>query len=118
MLVFSLFTFRLVNTLAFKSSPDIESAVTGAIRRQLHTAPQPKFPSNPLTMKLEDPPKSSAKETGRNWLTGVISKMMFVSGETAEPSIDTTGIMEEIVQQQVKEMVGPCVPIPDSDSCP
>ena len=30
---------------------------------------------------------------------------MFVSGETAEPSIETTTIIEEIVRQQVIEMV-------------
>jgi len=33
--------------------------------------------------------------------------MMYVSGETAEPSTDTTGMIEEIVRQQVIEMVGP-----------
>lgn len=31
--------------------------------------------------------------------------MMFVSGETAEPSADTTSMIEEIVRQQVIEMV-------------
>ena len=31
---------------------------------------------------------------------------MFVSGETAEPSADTTSMIEEIVRQQVIEMVG------------
>ena len=30
---------------------------------------------------------------------------MFVSGETAEPSVDTIAIIEGIVQQQVKELV-------------
>ena len=32
--------------------------------------------------------------------------MMYVSGETAEASAETTGIIEEIVRQQVIEMVG------------
>lgn len=32
--------------------------------------------------------------------------MMFVSGETAEPSAEATGMVEEIVKQQVIEMVG------------
>jgi hypothetical protein len=36
-----------------------------------------------------------------NW----IKKMMYVSGETAEPSHETTGMVEEIVRQQVIEMV-------------
>ena len=32
-------------------------------------------------------------------------QMMFVSGETGEPSAETTGIIEEIVRQQVVEIV-------------
>ena len=32
-------------------------------------------------------------------------QMMFVSGETAEPSTETTGMIEELVKQQVIEMV-------------
>ncbi len=35
----------------------------------------------------------------------VIAQMMFVSGETAEPSSETTTIIEEIVHTQVVEMV-------------
>lgn len=35
----------------------------------------------------------------------VVEQMMFVSGETAEPSADTTTLIEQIVQQQVQEMV-------------
>jgi hypothetical protein len=31
--------------------------------------------------------------------------MMYVSGETAEPSPETTGIIEEIVRNQVVELV-------------
>jgi transcription initiation protein SPT3 len=33
-------------------------------------------------------------------------QMMYVSGETAEASPETTGMIEEIVRQQVIEMVG------------
>lgn len=33
------------------------------------------------------------------------SQMMYVSGETAEASSETTGMIEEIVRQQVIEMV-------------
>lgn len=36
-----------------------------------------------------------------------IVQMMFVSGETAEPSQETTTIIEEIVHTQVVEMVIP-----------
>lgn len=35
-------------------------------------------------------------------------QMMFVSGETAEPSVETTTLIEEITRQQVLEMV--CAP--------
>ena len=31
--------------------------------------------------------------------------MMYVSGETGEPSVETTGIIEDIVRQQVIEIV-------------
>lgn len=49
------------------------------------------------------------EETLNEWrsgaLTDIIHQMMFVSGETAEPSIETTGMIEEIVHEQVVEMV-------------
>ena len=38
--------------------------------------------------------------------TNDIVKMMFVSGETAEPSPETTTLIEEITRQQVIEIVG------------
>lgn len=38
-------------------------------------------------------------------LTALLVKMMYVSGETAEPFSETTGMVEEIVRQQVIEMV-------------
>lgn len=41
----------------------------------------------------------------KHTLTELFGQMMFVSGETAEPSADTTGMIEEIVRQQVIEMV-------------
>lgn len=34
-----------------------------------------------------------------------VAKMMFVSGETAEPSPETTTLIEEITRQQVIEIV-------------
>lgn len=40
-------------------------------------------------------------------LTEVITQMMFVSGETAEASPETTTMIEEIVHTQVVEMVYP-----------
>lgn len=41
----------------------------------------------------------------RELITNLIHKMMFVSGETAEPSIDTTTLIEDITRQQVIEIV-------------
>ena len=43
-------------------------------------------------------------------LTCVFEQMMFVSGETAEASPETTGMIEEIVRAQVIEMVSPYLP--------
>jgi len=45
-------------------------------------------------------------------LTREIKKMMYVSGETGEPSIETTSIIEEIVRQQVVEIVGSANSVP------
>jgi len=41
----------------------------------------------------------------KSYFTDLIEKMMYVSGETGEPSAETTGIIEEIVRLQVVEMV-------------
>ena len=41
----------------------------------------------------------------KTFLTNMIRKMMFVSGETAEPSIETTTLIEELTRQQVLEIV-------------
>jgi Transcription initiation factor IID, 18kD subunit len=38
-------------------------------------------------------------------LTDSIKQMMYVSGETGEPSVETTGIIEDIVRAQVVEIV-------------
>lgn len=38
-------------------------------------------------------------------LTNMVRQMMFVSGETAEPSIETTTLIEDITRQQVIEIV-------------
>lgn len=54
----------------------------------------------------EDPDEDS--ETLEEWkgrVANFFRQMMFVSGETAEPSVETTTLIEEIVRQQVIEMV-------------
>lgn len=38
--------------------------------------------------------------------------MMYVSGETAEPPVETTSIIEDIVRQQVIELVRLSLPLP------
>ncbi|KAJ9231565.1 hypothetical protein DTO169E5_7887 [Paecilomyces variotii] len=57
---------------------------------------------------LESPENAEDAETMRDFearLTDAIKQMMFVSGETAEPSIETTTLIEDIVRQQVIEML-------------
>lgn len=41
----------------------------------------------------------------REHVADIVNQMMYVSGETGEPSAETTGMIEEIVRQQVIEIV-------------
>jgi transcription initiation protein SPT3 len=41
----------------------------------------------------------------RHMLISTMRQMMYVSGETAEPPVETTSIIEDIVRQQVIELV-------------
>lgn len=67
------------------------------------------------TLQVEDEDRSqnskynSAKTSKKfsDKVTNFIHQMMFVSGETAEPSIETTTLIEDIVRQQVVEIVCP-----------
>ncbi|WEW54901.1 hypothetical protein PRK78_000328 [Emydomyces testavorans] len=43
--------------------------------------------------------------SNEQFMANAIRKMMFVSGETAEPSVETTTLIEEIVRQQVIEIL-------------
>jgi hypothetical protein len=52
-----------------------------------------------------NPNDSETPEEFKERLTYSIEQMMFVSGETAEASPETTGMIEEIVRAQVIEMV-------------
>ena len=49
--------------------------------------------------------EKTIKEWESERYADTLTKMMYVSGETAEPSAETTGMVEEIVRQQVIEMV-------------
>jgi Transcription initiation factor IID, 18kD subunit len=56
-----------------------------------------------------------SEEEFKEKLTDWFMQMMFVSGETAEPSAETTGMIEELVRQQVIEMVShSAVPLPEA----
>lgn len=46
--------------------------------------------------------------------TNNVRQMMYVSGETGEPSVETTSIIEDIVRQQVIHMVSHCYPLAPS----
>lgn len=62
--------------------------------------------------ELSEQPESEQSEKPKGPVTFAkqIKQMMYVSGETAEPSAETTGMIEEIVRQQVIEMVRPLFP--------
>lgn len=53
----------------------------------------------------QDPEDIETMSEFRTRFAYIIHQMMFVSGETAEPSVETTTLIEEIVRQQVIEMV-------------
>ena len=51
------------------------------------------------------PKRRNRKRLKGPWTDKIIKQMMFVSGETQEPAPETTTLVEQIVQQQVKELV-------------
>ncbi|PNY29375.1 SAGA complex subunit spt3 [Tolypocladium capitatum] len=50
----------------------------------------------------------SREQVNRDKAVNSIQQMMYVSGETAEPSVETTSIIEDIVRQQVIELLRNC----------
>lgn len=61
-----------------------------------HSCPEEALPANGLNETLEQ---------FKTRFTNVLRQMMYVSGETAEPPVETTSIIEDIVRQQVIELV-------------
>jgi len=59
---------------------------------------------NAAAMARDDAP-ISWEDLFWDFITYRILQMMYVSGETGEPSVETTGIIEDIVRQQVVEIV-------------
>lgn len=84
---------------------------------QMTTAPPvPVVPAAPAIPAVQQQPRdepldlymgmdAETKEEFKEMLIGFSRKMMFVSGETAEPSVETTTLIEDIVRQQVVEIV-------------
>lgn len=70
-------------------------------------------PLKDTAFALKDMKDTSLDEWIPNVLTHAIRQMMFVSGETADASVETTVMIEEIVHAQVVEMVSPCNPVVD-----
>ncbi|KAI9830824.1 MAG: hypothetical protein M1819_005349 [Sarea resinae] len=64
-------------------------------------------PPNPKDQIPDDQDDESTGEW-KERLTTVLEKMMFVSGETGDISPETTGMVEEIVRQQVIEILSQC----------
>ena len=58
-----------------------------------------------IEAELYDVEEHDEKAEWRMLMHGMITQMMFVSGEEAEPSVQTTTIIEEIVREQVVELV-------------
>lgn len=54
---------------------------------------------------LRNPESTPCPELFRRILLDTFGQMMYVSGETGEPSVETTSIIEDIVRQQVIELV-------------
>jgi hypothetical protein len=59
---------------------------------------------------LDETAKLLKTEEDEVLMTNTICQMMFVSGETVEPSPETSMLVEQIVQQQVMEMVSRLAP--------
>jgi hypothetical protein len=65
---------------------------------------------SPLTSVQTDPDDFETHEEFKERLMNLIGQMMFVSGETAEASAETTGMIEEMVRAQVIEMASTRLP--------
>jgi hypothetical protein len=65
---------------------------------------------SPSTPIQTDPDDFETHEEFKERLMNLLGQMMFVSGETAEASAETTGMIEEIVRAQVIEMASTRLP--------
>lgn len=82
------------------AAPLNNSEETSSVHRDCeHLTPR----TREIVKEHDDPEETTEECNGR--LMQVLSQMMFVSGEQAEPSAETTYLIEEIVREQVIEMV-------------
>ena len=83
-----------------------------AVEADIFNFPLPTEPIHPHLFKpqIEDADNEN-EERFKERLIDCFKQMMFVSGETAEPSPETTGMIEELVKQQVIEMVSHSDPV-------
>ncbi|KAK1465937.1 spt3 [Colletotrichum melonis] len=91
----------IVVNSGFKSILDLPY---GEEKKQRVTRPAPNKPAFVLPQRLNNQGPYGWSDR----LTNVARKMMYVSGETAEPSIETTSMIEDIVRQQVIELLRNC----------
>lgn len=101
------------------TDPDLNRPITGRHWDAVASSASPEHgsgafdlppPSGKSSASSADPEVEGldkmSEEDFKKRLTSFTKQMMFVSGETAEPSAETTGMIEELVKQQVIEMVG------------
>ncbi|KAF4774249.1 spt3 [Colletotrichum scovillei] len=91
----------IVVNSGFKSILDLPY---GEEKKERVTRPAPNKPAFVLPQRLNNQGPYGWSDR----LTNVARKMMYVSGETAEPSIETTSMIEDIVRQQVIELLRNC----------
>lgn len=82
------------NTSGFSMNPDVSGDVD-----------TPPTDDNEQEAPVKEEKTEEDKKYSQMGLADLLPQMMFVSGETAEPSIDTTTLIEEITRQQVIEIV-------------
>ena len=83
------------------SEPEIADTGVDALNRSTTFDSSVQFDGTSDPYNVSEETESEFRVRLMNW----IEQMMFVSGETAEPSTETTGMIEEIVRAQVIEMV-------------
>ncbi|KXH41912.1 spt3 [Colletotrichum simmondsii] len=91
----------IVVNSGFKSILDLPY---GEEKKERFTRPAPNKPAFVLPQRLNNQGPYGWSDR----LANVARKMMYVSGETAEPSIETTSMIEDIVRQQVIELLRNC----------